>query len=172
MDKASEPQGRAKAGKFLTFFLGSEEYGLEILKVHEIIGMMDITPVPRTPSFIRGVVNLRGKIIPVVDLRLKFGMDAVDHTDETCIIVVQANGVQMGIVVDRVSEVLDIAEEEIEAVPSFGAEVDTAYILGIGKTGERVKLLLDIDKVLSSTEVVEMKAVLASAAEEAPQAEP
>lgn len=161
LDQATETVRSAGGGKFLTFFLGNEEYGLEILKVHEIIGMMDITPVPRTPEFIRGVVNLRGKIIPVVDLRLKFGMEAVDHTDETCIIVVQANGVQMGIVVDRVSEVLDISAEEVEAVPSFGAQVDTDYILGIGKTGERVKLLLDIDKVLSSTELVDMKTALA-----------
>jgi len=172
-DHPAEPGRSVGGGKFLTFFLGSEEYGLEILKVHEIIGMMDITPVPRTPEFIRGVVNLRGKIIPVVDLRLKFGMDAVDHTDETCIIVVQANGVQMGIVVDRVSEVLDISAEEVEAVPSFGTEVDTAYILGIGKTGERVKLLLDIDKVLSSAEAVEVRAAMASAGGEdaSPQAQ-
>lgn len=163
LDQTTETARSVGGGKFLTFFLGNEEYGLEILKVHEIIGMMDITPVPRTPEFIRGVVNLRGKIIPVVDLRLKFGMDAVDHTDETCIIVVQANGVQMGIVVDRVSEVLDIAADEVDAVPSFGGEVDTDYILGIGKTGERVKLLLDIDKVLSSHELVDVKRALASA---------
>jgi purine-binding chemotaxis protein CheW len=138
-----------ESGKFLTFFLAEEEYGLEILKVREIIGMMDITPVPRTPEFIRGVINLRGKVIPIIDSRLKFGMDPVERTDETCIIVVQAAGIQVGIVVDKVSEVLDIAGEEIEDAPSFGKEVNTDYILGIGKSQGKVKLLLDIDKVLS-----------------------
>ncbi len=146
-----------RGGKYLTFFLGGEEYGLEILKVQEIIGMMDITPVPRTPHYVRGVLNLRGKVIPIVDLRLKFGMEAVAQTDETCIIVVQAQGVQMGTVVDQVSEVLDIPVEDIEDAPSFGASVDTDYILGIGKTEGRVRLLLDIDKVLSSQEFADLQ---------------
>jgi len=172
VEEINEAGSRTRGGKYLTFFLAGEEYGLEILKVHEIIGMMDITPVPRTPDFIRGVINLRGKIIPIVDLRVKFGMEAADTTDETCIIVVQANGVQMGIVVDRVSEVLDIASDEIEDVPSFGSDVNTDYILGIGKTGGKVKLLLDIDKVLSSSEFAEMHAAAlaaeASAGEEKP----
>jgi purine-binding chemotaxis protein CheW len=141
---------RIGGGKFLTFFLAGEEYGIEILKVHEIIGMMAITPVPRTPHFIRGVINLRGKVIPVVDLRLKFGMEAQEQTSETCIIVVQTHGIQMGIVVDKVSEVLDIAVQEIEEAPSFGTEVNTDYILGIGKTQGRVRILLDIEKALAS----------------------
>ena len=140
-------QGRG--GKFLTFFLAGEEYGLEILKVQEIIGMMDITPVPRTPEHIRGVINLRGKVIPIVDLRLKFGMPGTERTAETCIIVVEANAVQTGIVVDQVSEVLDIEGPEIEDTPVFGADVQTDFILGIGKSGSRVKLLLDIDRVLT-----------------------
>ena len=138
-----------EGGKFLTFFLADEEYGLEILKVREIIGMMDITPVPRTPDFIRGVINLRGKVIPIVDTRLKFNMEQIERTEETCIIVVQAAGIQMGIVVDKVSEVMDIVGGDIEDAPSFGAEINTDYILGIGKSEGRVKLLLDIDKVLS-----------------------
>ncbi len=146
-------------GKFLTFFLAGEEYGIEILKVHEIMGMMDITAVPRTPEFVRGVINLRGKVIPIVDLRLKFGMEAIEQTDETCIIVVQAGGAEIGVVVDRVSEVLDIAGEDIDEAPSFGANVNTDYILGIGKSEGRVKLLLDIDKVLSSQETVKLHAV-------------
>jgi len=141
------------AGKFLTFFLADEEYGLEILKVREIIGMMPITPVPRTPQFVLGVINLRGRVIPIVDLRLKFDMARAEQTDETCIIVVEAGGIQMGIVVDKVSEVLDINADEIEDVPSFGDEVNTDYILGVGKSSDRVKLLLDIDKVLSNDEV-------------------
>ncbi|MBI5376434.1 MAG: chemotaxis protein CheW [Candidatus Schekmanbacteria bacterium] len=139
-----------KGGKFLTFFLGKEEYGIEILKVHEIIGMMPITPVPRTPKFVRGVINLRGRIIPVMELRQKFGMSSVEQTDESCIIVVQSDGVQTGIIVDRVSEVLDIANENIEDAPSFGAGVNIEYILGLGKSEGRVKLLLDIDKILEN----------------------
>ena len=101
-------------------------YGIPVLKVREIIGMMDITEVPRTPEYIRGVLNLRGKVIPVIDLRLKFGMEAVPQTEETCIIVVEAEGSERGIIVDKVSEVLDILTEDIEETPSFGDEVDAA----------------------------------------------
>lgn len=143
--------------KFVTFFLADEEYGIEILKVHEIIGMMSITRVPRTPTHVRGVINLRGKIIPVLDLRLKFLMPPTDDTDQTCIIVVQAAGGQMGVVVDRVSEVLAIDSDDIEETPSFGCEVNTDYILGVGRAGDRVKLLLDIDKVLSAGDVADMQ---------------
>lgn len=153
-------------GKFLTFFLDEEEYGIEILKVHEIIGMMNITVVPRTPSFIRGVINLRGKVIPIIDLRLKFGMEAIAQTEETCIIVVQAQSVELGIVVDRVSEVLDIASDDIDEPPSFGADVPTDYLLGIAKTEGRVKLLLNIDRVLTTNEVVALP-TLAAASQEA-----
>lgn len=161
------PKSGRPGGKFLTFFLASEEYGLEILKVHEIIGIMPITRVPRTPHFIRGVINLRGKVIPVVDLRLKFAMEAKEQTEETCIIVVQAQGVQMGIIVDKVSEVLDIAAQEIDDPPYFGTDVQTDYLLGIGKAAERVRLLLDIDKVLSSQEVIDVRSVSAVAGEAA-----
>ncbi|MFB3904560.1 MAG: chemotaxis protein CheW [Acidobacteriota bacterium] len=160
-------QAPRPGGKFLTFFLASEEYGLEILKVHEIIGMMPITRVPRTPHFIRGVINLRGKVIPVVDLRLKFAMEAKEQTEETCIIVVQAQGVEMGIIVDKVSEVLDIASQEIDDPPYFGTDVQTDYLLGIGKAAERVRLLLDIDKVLSTQEVIDVRSVSAVATEAA-----
>ena len=118
-------------GKFLTFFLGREEYGLEVLKVQEIMGMLPITLVPRTPKSIRGVINLRGKIIPIMDLRLRFGMDAIAQTDETCIIVVHAQKVEMGIIVDKVSEVLDISTEDIEPTPALGVDVDTDFILGV-----------------------------------------
>ncbi len=141
------------ASKYLTFFLGAEEYGIEILKVHEIIGMMPITKVPRTPTFVRGVINLRGKVIPVVELRRKFEMETKEQTDETCTIVVQAQGVQTGIIVDKVSEVLDISPEDVADTPSFGASVNTDYLLGIGKSQGKVKLLLDIDKVLSNQDV-------------------
>lgn len=139
-------------GKFLTFFLEEEAYGLEILKVHEIIGAMPITRVPRTPEFIRGVINLRGKVIPVVDLRLKFGMTAIAQTDVTCIIVVEVGAIEMGIVVDKVSEVLNIDSREIDDAPSFGVAVNTDFILGIGKANNKVTILLDISRVLSSAE--------------------
>ena len=155
-----------QGGKFLTFFLAMEEYGIEILKVQEIIGLMGITPVPRTPNHIRGVINLRGKVITVVDLRLKFGMESVEQTDKTCIIVVQTQGVQMGVVVDKVSEVLAIAPKDIDDAPSFGAEVNTDYILGVGKSQGKVKLLLDIDKVLSSAELLDVSAASAQFREE------
>lgn len=145
------------AGKYLTFKLGAEEFGLEILKVQEIIKMMEITKVPRTPGFVRGVINLRGKVISVVDLRLKFGLEAVETTDKTCVIVVQVKRAEgklvMGIIVDEVSEVLDVAGEQIEPPPQFGASVDTAFILGMGKVGKKVVMLLDVDKVLVSQEI-------------------
>jgi len=145
------------AGKYLTFKLDAEEYGLEILKVQEIIKMLDVTRVPRTPGFVSGVINLRGKIIPVIDLRLKFGMESLQRTEKTCIIVVQVahtgDPLTMGVVVDEVSEVLDIAAEEIEPTPPLGAKVDTTFILGMAKAKGGVKILLDIDKALSPDEV-------------------
>lgn len=139
----------AQLSKFLTFSLGNEQYGLEILRVKEIIGLLDITKVPRMPEFVRGVINLRGKIIPVVDLRVKFGMPRADDTQETCIIVADLGDTLTGVVVDRVCEVLDISSNEIEEPPSFGSEVDTRFILGIGKSKGKVVILLDIAKVLS-----------------------
>jgi purine-binding chemotaxis protein CheW len=147
----------SRGGKYLTFALGREEYGIGILKVREIIGYMDITAVPRTPEYVRGVINLRGQVISVVDLRAKFGMPAAERTDETCIIVVEITGrdgrkLSTGIVVDRVSEVLDIAGENVEDPPAFGSAVDASFILGMGKVGQAVKILLDIDRVLSPGE--------------------
>jgi purine-binding chemotaxis protein CheW len=142
-----------KQGKYLTFAIADEEYGLEILKVREINGYMDITPVPQTPAYVKGVINLRGQVIPVIDLRAKFGMATKEVTDQTCIIVVevQRNGQRndTGIVVDRVQEVLFISGEQIQETPEFGATVNTDFILGLGKVGKTVKILLDIDKVLA-----------------------
>ena len=148
---------RAVAGKFLTFYLGDEEYGLEILKVQEIIGLVPITRVPGTPAFIRGVINLRGKVIPVSDLRLKFGMPDVEPTTETCVIIVEANGLNVGLVVDRVREVLSLNAEQIESAPVFGADLQTDFLLGMGKAHERVQILLDIDRVLSRTEIIDLR---------------
>jgi len=142
-----------KEGKYLTFALAHEEYGLEILKVREIIGYIDVTAVPQTPHHVKGVINLRGQVIPVVDLRAKFGMDTTEVTDETCIIVVEithgGRKCNTGIVVDRVQEVLDIPGGNIEEAPQFDASVNTDFILGMGKVGESVKILLDIDRVLA-----------------------
>ena len=148
----------SREGKYLAFTLANEEYGVDILKIKEIIGMMPITSVPQTPVFLKGVINLRGKVIPIVDLRLKFGMQSIDYTDRTCIVVVEIAGQEenllMGSIVDTVSEVLNIKEEEIEDAPGFGSKLKTDYILGMAKTKEGVKILLDIDKVLSSDELI------------------
>ena len=146
-----------KEGKYLTFALGSEEYGLEILKVREIFGYMEITAVPQTPNYVKGVINLRGQVIPVIDLRAKFGMETTEVTEETCIIVVEITQgkckFNTGIVVDRVQEVLDIAGENIEQAPQFDSSVNTDFILGMGKIENTVKILLDIDKVLAGDDL-------------------
>jgi len=147
----------SRAGKYLTFFLSDEEYGVEILKVQEIIGRMPITPVPLTSKYIRGVINLRGKIHPIMDLKIKFGMDETVMTEETCIIVIKTSALMMGILVDKVSEVVNITSDDIEDTPSFGAEVNPEYLLGVGKAGGRVRLLLDIEKVITASDVVNLK---------------
>jgi purine-binding chemotaxis protein CheW len=155
---AGETATRIKGGKHLTFALAQEEYGLEILKVREIIGYMEVTAVPQTPHDVKGVINLRGQVIPVVDLRAKFGMEAADVTEQTCIIVVEirqgGRECSTGIIVDRVQEVLDISEQSIEDAPQFGAAVHTDFILGMAKVGDTVKILLDIDAVLAGTDYV------------------
>jgi len=157
MGDVTEKKAADLAGKYLTFKLVDEEYGLEILKVREIIGMMTITSLPRTPSFVRGVINLRGKVIPVIDLRTKFGLNTTADTAETCIIVVDVTSssgvIQIGILVDTVSEVLDIHGADIEEPPKFGTSVDTAFILGMAKSKGAVKILLNIERVLSSEEI-------------------
>jgi purine-binding chemotaxis protein CheW len=149
-----------KEGKYLTFSLAGEEYGIGILKVKEIIGMMSITMVPQTPVYMKGVINLRGKVIPVVDLRIKFGMDPIEYNERTCIIVVEISGegrtVHMGIVVDSVSEVLNIKAADIEETPNFGTQLNTEYILGMAKSAGGIKILLDIDRVLSAEEIAGM----------------
>ncbi len=150
-----------REGKYLTFVLNEEEYGIGILKIKEIIGMMPITTVPQTPEFVKGVINLRGKVIPIVDLRARFGMDTIDYTERTCIIVVEIEGpagmMMIGIVVDAVSEVLNIKGDDIEDTPTFGTKLNTDYILGMAKMEGGVKILLDIDRVLSSTEIATLE---------------
>lgn len=146
-----------KAGKYLTFKLAHEEYGLEILKVQEIISMMEVTHLPSMPDFIRGVINLRGKIIPIIDLRLKFGMEAQAAHDRTSIIVVRltnvSQGMVMGIIVDEVSEVSDLTEGQLDPPPSFGHNLKTDFILAMGKVGNKVLTMLDIDRVFSEMEI-------------------
>ena len=148
-NETSEESGHSIAGgKFLSFFLGKEEYAIEILKVQEIIGLMPITPVPKMPAYIRGVLNLRGKIVPVMNLRQRFELPVVEDTDETCVIVVQEDQYLMGVLVDKVSEVADIKGSQIEDVPSFGISGKSEYLAGIGKVKESVKMIIDIHKVL------------------------
>ncbi len=146
-----------REGKYLTFILADEEYGIGILKIKEIIGMMPITTVPQTPDFVKGVINLRGKVIPVMDLRLRFGMNAINYNERSCIIVVEIAGqsvsVLIGIVVDSVSEVLSIKGDDVEDMPTFGTKLNTDYILGMAKIEGCVKILLDIDRVLSDGEI-------------------
>jgi purine-binding chemotaxis protein CheW len=149
--------GMQLAGKYLTFMLDDEEYGIEILKVQEIIRLQRITSVPHTPESVRGVINLRGKVIPIIDIRRKFELTPKEDTDLSCIIVVKVAGkdgpVTMGIVIDEVREVVEIEPGDIEETPSFGASVETEFLLGMGKVENRVKMLLDIDRVLSATEL-------------------
>lgn len=147
-----ESQGATHGGKCLTFSLGHEEFAVPILAVREIIGFMDITAVPQSPAHVRGVINLRGRVIPVVDLRVQFGMERSDRSEQTCIIVIEtadsARKRLHGIVVDRVGEVLSIAGDDIEAPPTFGAQVDNSFITGMAKVGQSIKILLDIGRVL------------------------
>ncbi len=148
-----EHSGCDEDHKYLTFKLANAEYGVKILKVREIIGVMEITAVPKTPFYAKGVINLRGNVIPVVDLRLKFGLIEIEHTEQTCIIVVDV-GKEIGIIVDTVLEVLDIESDQVEPPPSIGGVGETTFIMGMGKVGDDVKILLDIDKVLMDEDVL------------------
>ncbi len=149
-----EQENKQKEGKFLTFVLLGEEYGVEIHKVRVIISLLNITSVPKTPNFIKGVINLRGKVIPVIDLRLKFGMPSADYTKKTSIIVMIIASLLIGIIVDSVSEFLYIKEDEIDPPPSFGNKIDATFIVGLGKVKTKAIILLDIDRVLSDEELV------------------
>lgn len=161
----SDVQKVSRAGKYLTFNLGPEEYGIEILKVVEIIGLMKITAVPRTPDYVRGIINLRGTIHPVIDLRTKFNMESIDDTQETCIIVleIEKNGQseQIGVVVDNVKEVQDIADQEIEDSPSLGHDVDTKFIKGMANVKDKVVILLNVEKIFSESDLKEVAQVAA-----------
>jgi purine-binding chemotaxis protein CheW len=157
INEAPAGQADVRAGKYLTFQLGNEEFGIRVLKVREIMGLQEITAVPQTPGHVKGVINLRGKVIPVIDLRLKFGLVNAEYGQRTCIIVTQVQGesgaILMGIVVDGVSEVLNLTGAEIEDTPDFGEETAGEYLLGMAKVKGKVKILLDIDRVLSSQDL-------------------
>ncbi|MEJ2147613.1 MAG: chemotaxis protein CheW [Acidobacteriota bacterium] len=151
-------------GKYVIFFLGAEQYGVPILAVREIIATVPITPIPQSPAHVRGVINLRGKVIPILDLRLKFGMDFIEKDRESCILVVRAQGVEAGVAVDRMSEVKDVPAEEIQPAPRLGEGLDTGFILGIDKSAGKVRLLLDIEKIVSSGELLSLEGLLTEVA--------
>jgi len=161
----TEKSTRAVPGKYLTFVLGNESYGVEVLKIREIIRMQNITSVPQMPDYVKGVINLRGKVIPVVDLRLKFKLSKIETTERTCIVVVQvrlASGTspQMGLIVDAVEEVINIVSADIEDTPEFGTKLNTDYILGMAKVKGVVKTLLDIDRVVAAETIEQMRAAI------------
>lgn len=153
-----------RVGKYLSFHVGPEEFAMSVLGVREIMGMQDVTAVPHTPVYVKGIINLRGKVVPVVDLRLKFGMPAPENTARTCIVVVDVPGggatVLMGVIVDSVSDVVNIASGEIENPPDFGEGVSIPYLIGIAKCKGKVKLLLNIEKVLTTSELTDLGKLL------------
>ena len=161
---ADSVQTDVRAGKYLVFHLDKEEFAIQVQKVREIMGVQDITQVPQTPIHVKGVINLRGKVIPVVDLRLKFGMEAAEYTHRTCIVVVQVTGprdaILMGVVVDGVAEVLQVAASDVEDTPSFGQEVAIPYVMGLAKLKGKVKILLDIDQVMTARELARLDLAL------------
>ena len=143
-------------GQYLTFRLGQEEYGVEILKVQEIKGYSTVTPIPNMPDYLKGVMNLRGTIVPIVDLRAKFAMAQADHNQFTVIIVVTVGTKVMGLLVDAVSDVLNIPKGDVQPTPDFGGQVDARYINGMAKTGDKLVVLLDIDRVMGGVDVAAM----------------
>lgn len=165
LESPAAAKSDTRAGKYLTFGLGREEFAIQVMCVREIMGVQEITAVPQMPEYVKGVINLRGKVIPVVDLRLKFGMPAQEYTQRTCIIVVQidqqGSRLLIGTVVDEVSEVLTLQSADIEDTPDFGRGVATPYLLGMAKVKGKVKILLDINKVMSEQEVQGLGSALA-----------
>lgn len=150
-------QPDARAGKYLILKLGTEEFGVRVVKVREIMGIQQITAVPQTPAYVKGVINLRGKAIPVIDLRLKFGLEAGEYTHRTCIVVAQIDSetgpMLVGLIVDGVSEVLNLSASDVEDAPGFGARLDAHFILGMAKLKGKVKILLEIDHVINAREI-------------------
>ena len=163
LEDTRKGEAEARAGKYLTFLLAQEEYAIQVLKVREIMGIQHITTVPQTPPDVKGVINLRGKVIPVTDLRLKFGLPEAEYSQRTCIIVVQLQGeseIQVGIIVDEVCEVLNLMQGDIQDTPDFGRGITTPYLLGMAKVKGKVKILLDIDHVVSAQDMHGIEALL------------
>lgn len=152
-DKENKANLTREINKFLTFLIEGEEYGIEILKVREIIGMMSVTPVPQSSLQLKGVINLRGKVIPVFDLRLIFGMNEKEYDNETCIIIVDVKGHLVSIIVDTVSEVMDVKGEEVESGPELKGKINNRFILGVSKVKDKIRLLIDIDKILGDQQL-------------------
>jgi len=150
---AKETLFSKSGGKLLTFLLDSREYGIQILEAREVVGMQNIDPVPRTPVFMKGVINLRGKIVPVIDLRLKFGMATRDYDKDNCIVVVDLNGVLTGVIVDQLAGVITIDKEHYESAPKLGNNINAEFVSGMVKLNERVIIVLEIEKVLDNTEL-------------------
>jgi len=166
--------GETVLNKFLSFRLGAEEYGVEILRVREIIGVLDITPLPQTPDYVQGVINLRGKIIPVIDLRRRFLLETKEFTDQTCIIVIEMPSTsgdttfELGIIVDSVCEVIDVAGDMIEPTPQLDGSIQTGHLSGIAKVKDRVIALLDIDGVLPSNQLTQITSAASGVSNEEP----
>lgn len=155
-----ENESLEQDGQFLTYSIGNQEYGIDISNVTEIIGIQKITALPDLPPFIKGVINLRGKVIPVVDVRLRFGMDARAYDERTCIVVVDISGTSVGLVVDTVSEVMNIPESQIEEPPKVSKKANgNRFVQGLGKVNDEVKILLDIQKLLYEDELEKISAV-------------
>jgi purine-binding chemotaxis protein CheW len=150
---AESPKAAVTGGQFLTFSLGEEEYGIELLKVQEIKGYSAITPIPNTPAHIKGVMNLRGAVIPIVDLRLRFGMETIDYTQFNVIIVINVGTKVMGLLVDAVSDVLNVAADDVRPAPDFGSRTDTRFISGMASSGDKVAVLLNLDTLLSEADL-------------------
>lgn len=151
---------RSAAGEYLTFVLGEEEYGIEILKVQEIRGYDAVTPIANTPSFIKGVVNLRGKIVPIVDLRIKFNLGKVAYDEFTVVIILNLSGRVVGIVVDGVSDVMALKEDQLRDVPSLVTSIDTKYIVGLATVEQQMLILVDIEQLMSSPEMALLDAAV------------
>ena len=145
--------------QLVTFSIDEEEFGVNILKVQEIIRIMEITRVPRSPEFVEGVINLRGRVIPIVDLRRRFGLAAIAHDKDTRIIVIELNSLVVGFIVDAVSEVLRIPADTVEPTPPVAAGVDSEYISGVGKLQDRLLILLDLDKLLTAEDLPRLNSI-------------
>lgn len=161
MNSAVDAESGAVTRRLFTFKLSGSDYGVPILRVQEIVALPPVTPVPRTPEFVRGVINLRGRVVPVVDLRTRFGMAASPDTDRTCVVIIQVEGesgaMRMGVVVEDLAEVVDVPEDDVVDPPEFGAGIDTEFLLGMGRVAQRVIILLDVDKVLTSADVATVR---------------